>query len=74
MGRQEGLDVGRQEGLAQGMRRVLKRLSVKRFGAAAPPLLALIDGAVEDDLDRLADLLMSAGSASEVVKGMTGAG
>lgn len=73
-GREQGRQEGRQEGLVDGMRRILKRLAVKRFGPEAPTLLALVDSTADDELDRLSDLLMGAGSAAEVVKGLTGPG
>lgn len=75
-GRQEGLQKGRQEGReegqAKGMHRLLMHMAHKRFGADSERLIALIDGASDQEMERFSDLLVSARSADEVVQGWAG--
>lgn len=63
---QRGLDKGLEKGLEQGERKVVLRLLERRFGPLDEQTRAQLDAASAEQLERLADRVLSAATLSEV--------
>jgi hypothetical protein len=62
----KGREQGREEGRLDAMRGMLKRLLVQRFGALQVAVLARIDSAQADDIERWTDRVLGADSLDSV--------
>ena len=65
---QQWLRQGRQEGRQEGCGLSLKRLLARRFGPLSADILARIDHATPEQLDRWLDNVLDANSLEEVTR------
>ena len=63
----EGEAKGRAKGEAKGKAELVLRMLALRFGALPPELAERVRAASVDDLDAMAERILTAASASEVV-------
>jgi len=63
---EEGRRMGRQEGRMEGRLRTLRRQLELRFGPLDDSLLAQLEGADEEELDRYTERVLTAGTVGEV--------
>ena len=66
--RQEGWERGRKDGREEGQRRVLLKLLGLRFGQLSPEVVALVDQAESDVLERWTERILTASSVEEVLQ------
>jgi len=64
--KEEGRRMGRQEGRMEGRLRTLRRQLELRFGPLDDSLLAQLEGADEEELDRYTERVLTAGTVGEV--------
>ena len=66
-GRAEGKAEGEAKGRAEGMAELVLRMLALRFGAIPPELAERVRAASADELDAMAERILTAQSAAEIV-------